>query len=307
MTLSPTAVLDVVANGLAEVLGDVIVIRVPADDASLRTRVVRALDGVRLGLACTELEMFTRSVSDPHERAAISTRKPVLIRHLPQDQLRANTPPELVQYLDDARPQSMLCVPAAHGGVVHAVITLMRDFPSRPYTVDDVALVARCAAIVAAAEVRAAHAGAAWERRREMMASVAELGSVEGVRCAEVVEQNGRAAELVCAPDGRILCANDSAGALGAIETDKLIGMSLDELPVDEEQAVERELLARLCVGELTFADSDRTVLADDGAVLRLSVHRGVVRNEAAEPTALVVVANSIPEPDCSFTLADAG
>jgi len=308
MALSPTGVFEVVAHGLAEVLGDLVVIRVLGDDASLTPRAVRALDGGRLGIACTELETFTRSVSEPHERAAISTRKPVLVRHVPQDQLRANTPPELVQYLDEARPQSMLCVPAVHDSVVRAVITLTRDFPSRPYTLEDATLVSKCAAYVGAAVVRASATQVAWRRRQEMMSLVAELGGEpEAVPCAEAVAPKGTAAELICSTDGRIVCANETAGELGAIAVDKLIGMSLYELPVDDEQSVERALLSRMCVGELTFADADRTVLADDGTVLRLSVHRGIVRNEAAEPTALVVVANPIPEPDCSFTLAAAG
>jgi PAS domain-containing protein len=308
MALSPAGVFDVVAHGLAEVLGDLVVVRVLGDDASLTPRAVRALDGGRLGIACTELETFTRSVSEPHERAAISTRKPVLIRHVPQDQLRANTPPELVQYLDESRPQSMLCVPAVHDNVARAVITLTRDFPSRPYTLEDAALVSKCAAFVGAAVVRASATQAAWQRRQEMMNVVAELGGDPAdVPCDEVVAPSATAAELICSIDGRILCANESAGELGAIAVDKLIGLSVYELPVDDEQHVERELLSRMCVGELTFADADRTVLADDGTVLRLSVHRGVVRNEAAEPTALVVVANLIPVPDCSFTLAAAG
>jgi PAS domain S-box-containing protein len=202
----------------------------------------------------------------------------------------------------------MLCVPAVHDNVARAVITVTRDFPSRPYTLEDAALVSKCAAFVGAAVVRASATQAAWQRRQEMMNVVAELGGeLEGVPCEEVIAPSDTAAELVCSIDGRILCANESAGELGAIAVDKLIGMSVYELPVDDEQNVERELLSRMCVGELTFADADRTVLADDGTVLRLSVHRGVVRNEAAEPTALVVVANLIPVPDCSFTLAAAG
>ena len=42
MALSPTGVFEVVAHGLAEVLGDLVVVRVLGDDSSLTPRAVRA-------------------------------------------------------------------------------------------------------------------------------------------------------------------------------------------------------------------------------------------------------------------------
>jgi len=295
MVLSPTAVFEVVSDGLARVLGGLAMLQVVGCDGALETRAIHHNDAQRLGVAWTEVEAFARSVTEMHARAAIATRKPVRVHHLPQDQVRAHTPPELVQYLDDARPHTLVCVPALHRDQVRAVITMVRDFPNPPYADDDVTLVGVLAAIVGAAIVRSSVHEDAWDRRRVLMA---KLASVD-LQFQQLPDLDPCGpAELICAPDGQIICANRAAGELGAIDPDELVGMTLSELPVDEEQSRERELLHRLSTGELSYADALRTVELGDGTRELLAVHRGMVRNAAAEPTAIVIVADRVPMPD---------
>ncbi len=295
MVLSPTAVLEVVSDGLAGVLGDLVMVQLVGTDAALETRAMHHGDAQRLGIAWTEVEAFARSMTEMHARAALATRKPVRVHHLPQDQVRAQTAPELVQYLDDARPHTLLCVPAIHHDAVCAVITLVRDFPNAPYSDEDVTLVGVLAAIVGAAIVRCWLHEDAWDRRRVLMAKLASVDPE--LQQLPDLDPSGPA-ELICAPDGQIVCANRAAGELGAVDPESLIGMTLTELPVDEEQGCERELLRRLSTGELSYADTLRTVECGDGTRELLAVHRGMVRNAAAEPKALVIVADRVPMPD---------
>jgi excisionase family DNA binding protein len=308
MALSPRSVFEVVSDGLARVLGDLAVVRVLGDNDVLVTRAVHHTNPRRHSIAWTGFEMYTRTMNEPHERVAIATRKPVLIRHLPQDQLRAHTAPELIQYLDDARPHSLICVPACYRGEAKGVITLSREFPNRPYAPEDVALVTRLAAIVGAAVVRAADAQDAWCRRRSLMTALADRDAPadEIENCGDLMS-DGSAAELICSIDGRILCANRAAGDLGAVTPEALVGRSVDGLALDEYQVVERELLARLAIGELTYADTSCAVAAGDGTRKDVAVHHGIVRNAAAQPTAIVVVANAVPEPEtCGVSFAAA-
>src|SRR5262249_32642937 len=145
----------------------------------------------------------------------------------------------------------------------------------------------------------------AWRRRRAIMSTLSEADlhgePIEG----GALDSRSGVAELICAIDGRILHANAAAGDIGAIAPEKLVGRSVNEFPVVEERPSEQELLERLATGELSYSDADRTIVADDGTVRHLAVHRGVVRNAAAEPLALVVIANPIPEPEpCAVNFA---
>ena len=309
MALSPAGVFDVVADGLARGLGDLVVVRAVSDMGCLVPCAVRHADPRRLSVAWTQVETLARTASEHQERVALAVRKPVLIRHVPQDQLRSQTPPELLQYLDALGSHSLLCVPACHDGVVRAVITLSRDLPSRPYTTDDLAVVARLATIVGAAVARSGAAQSAWRRRRSLMASLGELGddATDRKYVQDLFAEDG-SAEIVCDTDGRVVCANCVAGAIGEIDVEHLVGLSLDDLVIDGEKDGERDLLARLFVGELSYADAPRTVVTETGAQVRMAVHRGVVRNAAAEPRALVVVATPIPEPEsCVRSYPSAG
>ena len=179
------------------------------------------------------------------------------------------------------------------------MITLTRDLPCAPYTSDDVAAVEKFASFVGAAIARAQAAQAAWRRRRVLVASVSELGCdvTAAVQARDLMVPDG-SAEIICDVDGRILCANKATGAFGGVDATTLIGTPIHDLVVDEEQPREQQLLTRLMLGELAFADTDRTVVTDYGDRVRFAVHRGVVRNAASEPVALVVVANPIPDPE---------
>jgi len=295
MVLSPSAVFEVVSDGLAKLLGGLAMIQLVNADETLVTRAMHHSDLQRLGVAWTEVESFTRTMTEIQVRVAIATRKPVRVHHLPQDHVRAQTAPELVQYLDDARPHTLLAVPALYGDDVRAVITLVRDFPAAPYSDEDVTTVGVLAAIVGAAIVRCSLHRQAWDRRRALMAKLEAVGAA--FEQLPDLDPCG-AAELICSPDGEIVRANKAAGELGAIDPDALIGMRLTELPVDEEQCRERDLLRRLAAGELSYADALRTIEATDGTRELITVHRGMVRNAASEPTALVIVAERVPLPD---------
>jgi excisionase family DNA binding protein len=302
-TLSGRAVLEVVSEGLSRVLGDLAIVRpLSRDGRWLLPGAVHHPDPSRRSIATTEVDAFPKSTSEGHEGVAISTRAPVFVPHVPQDRVRAQTRPELLQYLDRGGMHSLVCVPAMHDGEVLAVVTVTRDSPGRPYTRDDVALVSKLAAIVGAAIDRAHSTAEGWQRRHALMTAVANVGEgeLDTVSTRRLLAAEG-SAEVVCDVEGVIICANAPAGRLAGVNADALTGQHVEALTSKTEHGAQRELVERLLVGELTYAD---TVRSGTGA-RRIAMQHGVVRNDAAEATALVVVAHELAEPEV-YETADA-
>jgi excisionase family DNA binding protein len=298
-TLSGRAVLDVVAEGLSRVLGDLAVVRpLSRDGRWLLPGAVHHVDARRRSIATTEVDAFPKSASEGQEGVAISSREPVFIPHVPQDRVRSQTRAELLQYLDDGGVHSLITAPAMHEGDVLAVVTVTRDSPGRPYTRDDVALVTQLASIVGAALARAHAISEGWQRRHALMTAVAGLGdaALEEVATRRLLAPEGLA-EVVCNVEGIIVCANAAAGRLASVHPEALVGRHVDQLATEAEQPTQRELVDRLLIGELTFANSVRTMVNGDGSARRVALQHGVVRNDAAETIALVVVACELAEP----------
>jgi excisionase family DNA binding protein/PAS domain S-box-containing protein len=299
-TLSSRAVLDVVGEGLSRVLGDLAVVRpLSRDGRWLLPGSVHHLDPRRRCIATTEVDAFPKPASDGHEGVAIATRAPVFIPHVPQDRVRAQTRPELMQYLDEGGIHSLICIPAMYEGEVLAVVTVTRDTPGRPYTRDDVALVTKLAAVVGAAIARAHAAAEGWQRRHALMTAVANVrhDELSGNGARRLLAAEG-SAEVVCDVEGVITCANAPASRLAGKHPEALVGAHVEQLASAAEHGALRELVERLLVGELTYADAAHTVAVSDGSERRIALHYGVVRNAAAEALALVVVAHELAEPE---------
>ena len=102
----------------------------------------------------------------------------------------------------------------------------------------------------------------------------------------------------MCDVEGVITSANAPAGRLAGKHADALVGAHVEQLVSAPEYPSLRELVDRLLVGELMYADAAHTVAVDDGSERRIALHYGVVRNAAAEALALVVVAHELAEPE---------
>jgi hypothetical protein len=70
------------------------------------------------------------------------------------------------------------------------------------------------------------------------------------------------------------------------------------EFAADSQQSEQQELIERLLIGELTYADSVQTIVNGDECPRRVALQHGVVRNDAAETIALVIVAYELAEPE---------
>jgi excisionase family DNA binding protein len=306
-TLTSRAVLDLVAEGLSRSLGDLAVVRpLSRDGRWLLPGSVHHTDPRRRSIATTEVDAFPKSAAEGPEGVAVSTRAPVFVPHVPQDRVRAQTRPELLQYLDEAGVHSLVCVPAIYDGSVLAVLTVTRDSPGRPYTRDDVGVVTQLASIVGAAIARAHAVAEGWQRRHALMTAVASLGEggLDAAATRALLSADG-AAEVVCDVEGTIVCANAPAGRLAANAADALVGRTVEHVVAEKDRAAEQELVQRLLVGELTFADAVRTVANGDAPPRLVALQHGVVRNAAAEAVALVVVAHELAEPEM-YETADA-
>lgn len=299
-TLSSRAVLDVVAEGLSRVLGDLAIVRpLSRDGRWLLPGSVHHADPRRRAIATTEVDAFPKPATEGHEGVAVSTRAPVFVPHVPQDRVRAQTRPELLQYLDEGGVHSLVCVPAMHDGEVLAVVVASRDTPGRPYTRDDVSLVTQLASIVGAAIARAHAAAEGWQRRHALMSAVAgvDADALEGTGARRLLASEG-SAELICDIEGVIVSANAPAGRLVSKTPEALVGQQVDELFDDGDRTAQQELVQRLLVGELTYADAVRGLAGHGDARRHVALHHGVVRNAAAEAVALVVVGHEVAEPE---------
>ncbi len=216
-TLSGRAVLDIVAEGLARVLGDLAVVRpLSGDRRWLLAGAVGHTDPRRRSVATAVVDAFPTPTTEGDAGVAIATRAPVFIPHVPQDRYRNAMPPELLQHLDDAGAHSLICVPAVHGGEVYAIVSVSRDTPGHPYGREDVAFVADLAAIVGAALVRARSAADGWQRRHALMQGATRVidGAYAGM--SALLREEGFA-ELICDGNGTVIAANETAARMRGV------------------------------------------------------------------------------------------
>jgi hypothetical protein len=92
-------------------------------------------------------------------------------------------------------------------------------------------------------------------------------------------------AEIVDRLDGRLI-TNATATTLTAGDPSLLMNGFARRLPSAPD---------RLDAGDLEYHDDERDVIVPGGDIRRFFVHRGIVRDDAARPLALVVVAQSAP------------
>lgn len=288
-------VAELVAEGLVAALGDLVVVR-PAPTptgATLAGPVVRHRDARRRAIATVAAEA-DGLVDSCLTRRAVAEACTILMPHVAQDTLRAETRPETLQYLDDAGVHSLVAVPVEVDGTVVAVVVVTRDAPGRPYTREDAALVERFAAVIGAAHRRSRLAAQAQARRHTLMAEVADAvdrGAPPGA--LETLLHDGPVAELVCDAQARVVAVNTAAAALAGVTPERIVGRPLASLTAPDERPAQDEAVRRLLVGELTYLDARRTVRTPGGEVT-VAAHHGVVRDPAAQPRALVVVAHRL-------------
>jgi excisionase family DNA binding protein len=215
-----------------------------------------------------------------------STRRAVLVPHVPQDKMRASLLSEHRQFLDQIGLHSFVAAPAIVDGEIKAVVTLSRATPGAPYGQEDAEFAQALADLLALSLVREQIYRAGWERRGELVAALRR--TTNGARTPEpfdTVLHDGTMAEVIEKIDGTSI-VNDAAARLTRGNVARLTRANAG----DDTQAPDR--FAR---GDLDFYDEERDVTLESGEVRRFVVHRGIVRDNGAEPLALVVIAQPAP------------
>lgn len=288
-------VLEIAAEGLSTTLGDLAIIRPVSEDRQwLLPGVVHHRDvGIRCIVAAAA-EHFPQALPS-RAMGDGKVGETVFVPHVPQDRVRADMPAELVQHLDATGVHSLVSVPAVADGEVLGVVTVTRDAPGRPYTRDDVDAVTNVADVVGRALARARAASHTWRRRRTLARALVDvLERGDGLNDVPGLLLDHGVAELVCDTGGRILAAGKCAESLFGRPRAELVGLPFTDLLVPAEADDERRATERLVRGELTFLDGTRTLRdrqRGGSGPAEIHVARGVVRDAAAEPRAIVVFA----------------
>lgn len=287
---STQGVFDTAVVGLAHLFGDAVLLALAGDDGEIRPALYHHRDPARRS-ALAEVIETTRLGLDPGAvQLVMTTGEELFVPHVPQDRLRAVTPPELVQYLDVIGVHSAIVVPVRHGGRVFGVVNMARDLPGNPYTREDLALVEEVARLVGVAIRRSERFRQGWKRRAELVeAMTAAVEAGQSVDDLAHLLGDGPMYEALFDAEGQIVAANAAGVAMKGSANE---GSGSHDVVEETEQEEERALMRRLLVGELSYHDGERTVRNTRGEAVRLVAHRAVVRAPDASPSAVVMVAH---------------
>jgi GAF domain-containing protein len=179
---------------------------------------------------------------------------------------------------------SLIAVPVVVDGQVEATIMLSRNAPGAPFSTEDLEFATALGAALRVALARAAAYRTGWRRRRDLVHAIAQrLRDGDDMSLDDVLHE-GTLAEIVDDLDGHLV-TNQAAVRLAEGDASVLVdGFAADDA-----------VTTRLQRGELEYHDDEHDVTLADGTVRRFIVHRGLVRDDAARPRVLVVVAQPFP------------
>lgn len=289
VTLSAQGVFDTATQGAAETLGDLAVLALLDADDELQPASYHHRDPARRSVLAAVVAAHPPRAGAGLAGRVMSTGEALFLPHVPQDQLRASTRPELLQYLDEIGVHSVIVVPVRHGGRVLGVLTVSRDYPGHPFTRDDLALLHDLGRLLGVAIRRVERFRRGWERRQELVEAAGTLLASElhsPADCAALLD-DGPMLEVVLDHEGRLVAMNEPAVAFAGRLPE---GAETLDIVDPAERHAERRLMARLLVGELSFHDGERMVRNVTGEPVRIVVHRGVVRAPDASPRAVLLV-----------------
>ena len=295
VTLSARGAYDTITRCLAETMGDACVLRLITSDGQLLEPVSHHHPDSRArSIVAAVVEGLPQRTDEGFSGRVLSSGEGVFLPHVPQDLLRAGTKPEFLQYLDEIGIHSMMLVPVREGGEVLGTLGISRDEPGRPYTRDDNSLLVEMGRLAGVAARRAARFRAGWDRLGALVRAAGEVlaPGPDDLAALDALLADDDMLEIICDPAGRVVAANAAAEAFAGIAAGRLAGRDLLDLVVPREQPDERAIVDRLVSGDLAFVDGERTAVSATGDVVRLVVHRGVVRTPDAVPRAVLLVAD---------------
>ncbi|HEX5613599.1 MAG TPA: GAF domain-containing protein [Acidimicrobiia bacterium] len=288
-SLSAQAAFDATARGLARTVRDCASVWMATDEDDEELHVV----------ACDHWEPRRHSLISAYTRAVplsrgegytghvFATGRRIFAPHVPQNVLRAGTRPEFVQYLDELAIHSLIAVPVVVAGAVAGVVSVVRDYTSTPFAIEDLAAVQEAARLVGLAVERAALVRQGWRRRDDLLESLRlDLDPDDAVRPRSTV------LEMVLDPHLRVVAANDAAFELLGEHPTTVVqqllttGSSSDALPLAD----------RMLRGELDFHDDELVIERTSGERDHLLVQRGVARTPGSEAIGVVIVASPVAE-----------
>jgi excisionase family DNA binding protein len=285
-TTSALAAFESIAYVAGETVGDTCVVR---------ARTERGFEPV----ACYD--------PDPHRRGALASvvqgfglhgpiagidrveasHNTLVVPHVAQDRLRASIDPQHRQFLDVCGVHSIVMSPVVLHGRVEAVVAISRATPGAPYKNEDVEFVDELAAALRLALARADAYKQGWERRRELVGAVrrAIVDGDEETKLPDALRDD-RFAEVVYDLRDAMVVNRATAALTGGDGSALVNGFAHADASAAKDP---------LRAGELEFHDDERDIALGGGLTRRVVMHRGLVRDDAARPRALVIVAQPAP------------
>jgi excisionase family DNA binding protein len=285
-TTSPHAALGTIAVAAADCVGDLCVVRAGAHDG-FRDVAFHDRDPKRrsaLAAIVTDRGFGPGGPSRAFEQV-LATKQTALVSHVPQDRLRTSIKPQHRQLLDVVGVHSLVVAPVVVGGEVEALVALNRATPGAPYGTEDVEFADALAGALRLALQRVDAYRTGWQRRGELVEAIAaRLRRGERAVNVEHLLHDDRV-EVVFDLDaqGSVYSASTFANGQTSAVVEELRNATL--LGIDD----------RLHRGDLEFLDLEHDLESFGGSPTAFLVHRGLVRDVAARPRALVVVAQPAP------------
>ena len=232
---------------------------------------------------------------------AYRTGRAVRISHVPQDVLRAGTPPQLHQHLGQYSIRSLLAAPIIASGEPLGTVSFTRDTSDRPYTAQDEAFAVQLGASIGRLVLTADEIALAWHIKTEVVNSIQGFltrRAMAGPLTPEELEARFREYPLpnalsvrVLSPELRFLATNETFLRELGHSQHSYIGLHVGELIPREDRDAELASYERLISGELDHLFQRGRRVRTDGRELLYASHRAAVRHPDATLACLVAVA----------------
>lgn len=306
--VSANAVATFAARRGAELLGDLCIVTCFDDSGRIETLqaghpdpahgtvVASAID--QLGFPLTSLGL------------AFSDDQPVRLPHVPQDLLRAELRPELLQHLPFNPVLSLLSVPLGFEGHRCGALSFVRTQAHRPYTEDDEQFAVTMAARIGPLLQTAKDVSAALGELRRVAQVLRRLVDDEprgGIPTATIQQlvDDGPPGEPIAVgvvdAELRYVAANDVVVTIRREPVDAFVGAEYDADFGPDERPPNSVGFDELRSGELDFATVAGRRLLPDGREFVYQSHRAAVRAADASLRFIVIVARPLRLPRSDY------
>ncbi len=280
--MSSPQVLDVIVSQVSELVGGFSLVMLLTPDEQYLAPAAAHHTRPETLEALQELNTEARYHLADHglSARAIFGGQPILVAEMSPDGRQSSLYRVFHEHLEGYEIYSALIVPLRAGGKVIGVLSMARDEPGKPFTLDDQAFLQNIADRAALAIANARLFEALNESEARFRASFEE--SALGIKLSGL--------------DGRILAANPALADMLGYDESELLGMYFTDLTYEPDLRANRALFQQLTSGAISRYRVEKRYVHKDGSLIWGRQAVSLVKDEAGTPQFVIAMIENITE-----------